>query len=74
MAPSNNALTTTEDDLPGPKPLQASSYIPPGIPKKVSHETAKTSGCPSVYPGKLIGSCQKNYLISSDPIYMICCH
>ena len=48
MAPSCNALTTTEDDLPGPNPLQSSSYIPQGFPKKMSHETAKTSGCPSV--------------------------
>ena len=31
-----NASTTTENDHPGPNPLQGHPYIPQGAPKKVS--------------------------------------
>ena len=43
--------TQTENDHPGPNPLQGHTYIPQGFQKKVTGESAKKSGCPKVTTG-----------------------
>ena len=44
-----NAKTKTENDHPGPNPLQGHTYIPQGFQKK-DGESAKKSGHPSDNP------------------------